>query len=599
MMLSPNNRSVYTDALTPPAGFMLDRAVAATFSMDLTTLLSVPLQLVLQSTEDRDELMRDPISLYEALQRATERVHVFVQHGRIQAPRSHHLLFSLLEPMITEVAAPRGGAFHPKLWVLRFTSPDGENAQFRLMLASKNLTADRSWDVALTLDGSAGNSENENGVAIASFVQQLPELTKGVFETTKSYSILIDELRRVEWELPEGFDWLRFHVLGLGNASWRPAPNRRLVVISPFVRPKALKMLAATSEIPVAVVSRSESLAELGGAGPFRNAYVLHDAAETEDGEDNDCGGLEIGLHAKAYMYQVDKRTHIAVGSANATDAALIARNNVEILAELAGPTRKIGSVLTFLDPDADNGLGQYLVSWIAHDEVEIDSTARENEKRLEEARNSLLDANLALNCRQDDENWLLELEVGEQVELSGLKSVLAWPVTVGVERAVDASKLDNNSPIRLPAQSMSSLTSLIAFKLAAGSEGLTFALNLPVTGMPEERDRAILRSVVKNRQGFLRYLLLLLAGLGDGADVGSVARAFSAKSAKQGRGAFDDIPLLEELVRAFSRDRKRLIKVERLIDDITKDGEADDILPDGFLTFWQVFQQAISEHGR
>ena len=116
---------------------------------------------------------------------------------------------------------------------------------------------------------------------------------------------------------------------------------------------------------------------------------------------------------------------------------------------------------------------------------------------------------------------------------------------------------------------------------------------------MPEERDRAILRSVVKNRQGFLRYLLLLLAGLGDGADVGSVARAFSAKGAKQTQSAFDDIPLLEELVRAFSRDRKRLIKVGRLIEDITKDGNAEDILPDGFLTFWQVFQQAISGHGR
>ena len=36
--------------------------------MDLNTLLSVPLQLVLQSTEDRDELMKDPITLYEALQ---------------------------------------------------------------------------------------------------------------------------------------------------------------------------------------------------------------------------------------------------------------------------------------------------------------------------------------------------------------------------------------------------------------------------------------------------------------------------------------------------------------------------------------------------
>ena len=32
MMLSPNNRGVYTDALTPPAGFELDRAIAAAVS---------------------------------------------------------------------------------------------------------------------------------------------------------------------------------------------------------------------------------------------------------------------------------------------------------------------------------------------------------------------------------------------------------------------------------------------------------------------------------------------------------------------------------------------------------------------------------------
>ena len=120
MMLSPNNRSIYTEALTPPTGFALDIAVATTFSMDLTTLLSVPLQLVLQSTEDRDELMKDPIALYEALQRATQRVHVFAQQGRIQAPRQHHLLYSLLEPMITEVAAPGGGVFHPNMWLLGF-----------------------------------------------------------------------------------------------------------------------------------------------------------------------------------------------------------------------------------------------------------------------------------------------------------------------------------------------------------------------------------------------------------------------------------------------------------------------------------------------
>ena len=69
-------------------------------------------------------------------------------------------------------------------------------------------------------------------------------------------------------------------------------------------------------------------------------------------GEDHDGGGLQIGLDAKAYMFQVGQRTHLAVGSANATAAALSARNNVELLAQLVGPTYKVGSVLKFLDPD-------------------------------------------------------------------------------------------------------------------------------------------------------------------------------------------------------------------------------------------------------
>ncbi len=596
-MLSPNNRGVYTDALTPPAGYELDRAIAATFSLDLTTLLSVPLQLVLQATEDRNELMRDPIALYEALQRATERVHVFVQHGRMLAPKREHLLYSLLEQMVTEVVAPRGGAFHPKLWALRFTSKDEDQPQYRLMLGSKNLTADRCWDVALTLDGVPGGRDNANGTTLASLFAALPGMSVSPFDTEGSFNSMVDELKRVDWDLPNGFEELRFHVLGIDETSWAPARSRRLVVISPFVRPKALAMLAKTSEIPVAVISRSESLAELNGETPFRDAYVLHDAAETEDGEDESSRGHEIGLHAKAYMYQQGNRTYLTVGSANATDAALIARNNVEILAELAGPAHKVGSVLKLLDSETDNGLRKYLVPWSPGDSPEVDATARANQQTLETARDRILHGGLVLHCQLDGKHWMLQLSSTQAFHMSALKAVRAWPVTVGSDKAVDASVLSPGASVTMPVQAISSLTSLIAFRLEEGAESLSFALNLPVTGMPEARGRAILRHVVRNRQGFLRYLLLLLAGLGDGADVGSVARAFSSKSAAAPHSAFDDVPLLEELVRAFSRDPKRLRKISRLIDDIRADGDADEILPEGFDQFWTTFREAMEVH--
>lgn len=599
MILSPNNRTLYTEALAPPSGFILDTAVAATYSMDLTTLLSVPLQLVLQATEDLDELMKDPIALYEALQRATKLVHVFAQQGQIKAPRQHHLLYSLLEPMITEVVAPAGGNFHSKLWLLRFVTQGGDNFTYRLLLPSKNLTTDRAWDVALTLDGKLANRVNANGAAIAKFVEQLPNMAVNEFPLSPGFNSLLAELPRVVWELPDGFDELHFHLLGFGKRKWRPKKNNGLAVISPFIRPAALKALAKTSDAPLAVISRSESFAELGDAVPFYSSHVLHDAAETEDGEDHHANSPEIGLHAKVYIYQIGSRTHIALGSANATNAALIADKNIEILAELAGPSYKVGKVKSFLDPDVDAGLGQYLVPWIPDENYESDSSTQENKRLLEVARATLLTAGLTLACSQEEESWSLDLTVSTLMAFEGVTNAVAWPVTVGSDRAVDLRPLVIEQKIRMPVQSIESLTSLIAFKLQAGGENLSFALNLPVSGMPEARERAILRSVVSNREGFLRYLLLLLAGLGDGADVGTVARAFSGSDASQLTSAFDDMPLLEELVRAFCREPKRLHKVQRLINDISTDEGADSILPEGFMGLWKVFEESMAHHER
>ena len=44
-MLAPDNRALLLDALRPPPGCSLDRAVATTFTLDLETALMVPLAL--------------------------------------------------------------------------------------------------------------------------------------------------------------------------------------------------------------------------------------------------------------------------------------------------------------------------------------------------------------------------------------------------------------------------------------------------------------------------------------------------------------------------------------------------------------------------
>ena len=119
--LHPDVRSLYGGSLRPPPGTVFDAGVATTFSLDIETALAVPVTLALFASEDRDELLKSPLALLEGLERTADRLAIFCEAGRIQAqPAPQSRLCTLLERLITEVAAPRGGSFHPKVWVLRY-----------------------------------------------------------------------------------------------------------------------------------------------------------------------------------------------------------------------------------------------------------------------------------------------------------------------------------------------------------------------------------------------------------------------------------------------------------------------------------------------
>ena len=152
-MLNPNSRCLYTSALTPPPGMIFDEAVATTFSMDPALLLEAPVYLALMAADGQTD--PDPLSVLEAIRRYSKRITVYVQRGRIQVPQiaKPNPLFGFLEEMVVEVTAPGGGVFHPKVWAIRFVSPDQRNAMYRLVVLTRNMTTDQSWDLSLQLKG--------------------------------------------------------------------------------------------------------------------------------------------------------------------------------------------------------------------------------------------------------------------------------------------------------------------------------------------------------------------------------------------------------------------------------------------------------------
>src|ERR1700674_1861457 len=175
-LLEPQTRQLLLDALRPPPGAELDRAIGTTYSLDLLSLLAAPLGFALLDREAADgRLVADPVALLEAVRRNADRIDVFCQASKIGIPRQHRLIFNYLEDSVHEVFPPNNEAiFHPKVWVIRYRRSDGQMT-YRLLCLSRNLTFDRSWDTVLCLDGDPGPRARVDP-RLPKFVERLPTL---------------------------------------------------------------------------------------------------------------------------------------------------------------------------------------------------------------------------------------------------------------------------------------------------------------------------------------------------------------------------------------------------------------------------------------
>lgn len=602
-MIDAEKRSLLTDALTPPPGCRFDSGVVTTYSLDLVTLLTLPLHLSwLASGEERPEQV-DPIRMVEALRRTADRLTVFCERGRILAPRIPTPLLGLLERIVHEATAPHGGTFHPKVWLLRFVSPDSEEqAHLRLLVMSRNLTNDASWDLSLQLDGRPTKKRLAANRPLAEFLRSVAlQSGKAITADRETLlSALIEEARRCEWELPPGFDEIRFHALGLGPrpSAWLPMPAEyqwdELGVISPFLGPAALESLRQSTNSASFLVSRPEELDTLPEPliGGFSSVMVLDERADFGDEEDDNPGTLR-GLHAKVYVARRAWNSHLFLGSANATDNALVHGRNVEFMAELIGKHAKVGRPETWL---GEKGLQHLLLPYQRSPQVllETDLAAREQLTALHRTLSTLP---LEIDCVAVGGNWSLRLSGLQGLDV-GEASLAIWPLTLNAERAVSLAKDQGAAPFVIGLVGKQEITSLTGFLLKLDDEELRFGLDVPLRNAPTGRDLEILRLALRNRDGFVRYLALLLGDWipANGSDEDPTAKRQGWWNTAQANGT----PLFEMLARAYAREPQRLVQVAEVVEHLKREGgiRSGALIPPEFLSIWKSFELAMRQDG-
>lgn len=585
-MLAPNRRSLYVESLMPPLGFELRDAIATSYSVNLDTLLGVPLHLALAERSIPKELDAAALAMLAALRRLAGRITVFSQAGLASVPAQPHVLYALLEPLMVEVRR-EGGAFHPKLWVLRFDGPE-DQSRIRLIVPTRNLTPDRCWDASLVLEGVVAGGPKAVNAPLAKLVAALPTfaLQTPSEVTRKRVTEMADDIRRTEWEAPPGWDIVGFHVHGLGRSPFPIEPSDELLVVSPFVSVRAIEALAATTKNARALVSRPEELANVSAAARerFENLLVLSETAGADPDGEAELESRLRGLHAKMYVATTRSTTDLWIGSANATTPGLVDGRNVEILVQL----RTKGKVRPIDDFLGDEGMGPLLEPFDPSTQPSSDSAEKE---RLDAARESLSTAALRLRAVQEEERWHLVLESDGPVALPAEVTASAWSVSMAHTFAVDITPVRAGVAVPLPPSDLASLTGLTAFEIRDGAESCRFVRNLPVTDMPAARDSELLHAVIGDRDRFLA-LMLALFGDGEAALMGQQGEGERFPFGGSGSGAADGSGLLEHLVRACATDRERLREAVSLVASLRGSTRGAALVPEGFPELLALFDE-------
>jgi len=235
--------------------------------------------------------------------RIRSRLRVFVNSGSLHPPGTANRLFALYDRILRRVAI-EGGAFHPKVWALRFdplSRPEHREATpiYRVLTASRNVADSGCWELGIRLEGRKSTARQKFGSDLSAFLRQVaasPDLPKDLWK-------LIEELKSVEFSPPrEAADCLRF------DWQWPseqvlinklPRSATRALVISPFVRATFLEWLCSRVG-ELTLVSTQLELDQLSD-----HAHQILDQAKVFVVTGNDGDDMpSLDLHAKLLAWE-------------------------------------------------------------------------------------------------------------------------------------------------------------------------------------------------------------------------------------------------------------------------------------------------------
>lgn len=620
-MLDPDDRCLLSEQVLPPHGFAFTDAILCTYSLDLMALAGVPLALLQSDPLAWGDDAGARLEASRAIREMASRITVFCQAGAIHVPAAWRDAFLWLEQSVVQVRpVAERAVFHPKLWLLRLARDDGE-VRYRLLVLSRNLTYDRSWDVVAQLEGPVVDRQNaiRANQPLVQFVDALgrvdaiPVVGDMALPHHDRRERFVRELRTVRFDAgdehikawafwPLGIPGHQYPLAQLFDGrrspfqSWSTESHRagrRLLVVSPFVSEGMLDTLAS-ADFPVSLISREDELDETAERLPDHwfpddeapKVFSFRQELSLE-------GAPLSGLHAKLWVADDGWDAQLWVGSANATEAAFA--RNVEFMLQLVGPRRRMG-IETLL---GDQGIAPLIAPYLRPQQPVDEElrTLRRQQDVLDWLLNGLvtqqrLQARIAAS---GEGTWTLNssLSTGEALTVEGM--TVQWrarPISVPWSRVTAVG--ETGHPCQCSDLAIHELTTFWNLELRVdGTELRSEAtVSLAATGdWPafQVREAASLSRHLRDADTLALYLEFVLAG-SDEALRQRLRRQRQQSQRAGSRSAPPLRPLFETLLQALAERPEAFDEVVDLVESARDSGLMQDA---AFRALWAEFRVA------
>jgi hypothetical protein len=607
------NRLNYGSMLKPPKGFVLQRAVATSFSLDFDALTAAAFALGLGGDTDT-ELIDNPAMCLHSLQKITDKLVVFSEAGQIKRPSKDNPLYALLSQTISTVTLEqKDGAghypsFHPKTWIIEYASKT--ERRYRLLVMSRNLSFDRSYDACVAFDGVTGGTKAAitKTKPLINFLEFLRDTIKKDAPNQKGkkdiVENLIEALQGVSFDLGENHGAFEdFDLIPMGTPKAKSllgtdfdrADFHELVIMSPFLSDDIIKRFSepnpyiGESRRKRTLITRATELYKLKKCDIDKwSIYVMKDEVvdgEQNAGEDGDIDKQDI--HAKIYARHYHRTAALYLGSANASYSAF--NRNIEFMVALHSYQKysKGYTAKNFLaDLLGDENAPECPFRKVESAEItnaEFDATAEEERRKLEFTIKTFCRANTTATVTETDGKYDIELTVDKKSITPDFARLTIAPL--GEERKAAGIA----EQIRFEDVDLLHLSEFYTLTAKTEGEEMHRIIMIPTTGIPRSKvEEKVVSKAIADTNAFNEYLNAILS---DDILAGYLSREMENRSGiGEANSRQAGAALYEKLLYAAAHHPERFKEIAYIEERMSGNG----IITDEFKRIFKVFETAV-----